>query len=142
MKSKNLTKEQQEVIDSTYAKPLKELTDLLLLHKTLTPEQQNQGLDLVTRYYTYLDQCGIPYGKTALDIINNRDFVGIMTNLHLERQAQFEGINNIQEIKPLLTIDLVQRDAHLSSSNSTETKVNLSLLNGERIASPLRCKML
>jgi hypothetical protein len=118
MKSHLLTNEQQQTIDFSYAKPLKDLTDIIATGNSLTPEQQKQGLELTKQYYTYLSQCAVPYGKIALAIINKQGFVGEMTDLQLERQLKFEGINNIAERKPLLTISLAQRDAELRVVNS------------------------
>lgn len=122
MDSPSLTMEQQQVVASTYKAPLSALTETIVEGRTLSNEQIYAGLELVNSYYAYLESCGIPYGTTALAVINKKGFVGQMTDTHFERQLQFEGISGIESIKPILKISLAQRDAELRISQNVSSK--------------------
>lgn len=102
MKSQDLTNTQEtkqkidkELIESTYSKPLENLVEAYKDNKSLTAAQKQEGIELVTEYYSYLAEHGIKYGKVALAVFKKEGFIGKMTDLHLERQLQFEGVSDI-----------------------------------------------
>jgi hypothetical protein len=122
MDSASLTQEQKEVLASKYQAPLAVLAEVVALGHRLNEGEIAYGLDLVNRYYAYLEACGIPYGRTALAVVNKRGFVGQMTDVHLERQLKFEGISNIEQMKPVLSICLAERDAKLRISQEVSSQ--------------------
>jgi len=95
MDHQSLTRAQQEFIAAEYQIRLSDLSNAIVAGKQLSVEELSFGLDLVKGYYKYLAECGIPYGETALAVVNKRGFVGRLTDTHFERQLQFEGIQRI-----------------------------------------------
>ena len=122
MESTTLTEEQRAVVASTYQTPLAELANAIVAGHRLTEGEIIDGVELVNSYYAYLEACGVPYGKTALAVVNKNGFVGQMTDVHLERQLKFEGINNIAQIRPILNICLAEHDARLRASQEVSSQ--------------------
>ena len=122
MEATTLTQEQKDVVVSTYQTHFAKLAHAIAAGHRLTEAEVLEGLFLVNSYYAYLEECNVPYGKTALAVINKKGFVGQMTDIHLERQLKFAGINNVEQIRPILNISLANRDAELRTSQKVSSR--------------------
>jgi len=122
MEATTLTQEQKQVVASTYQVRLAKLANEIAAGQRFTEAEIVEGLHLVNRYYAYLEECNVPYGKTALAVINKKGFVGQMTDIHLERQLKFAGIDNVEQIRPILNIFLANRDAELRASQKVSSQ--------------------
>lgn len=112
-----LAKHLRTIILEDYLPPLVELSKNIARGVTFDEEQLLEGFELVKSYYTFLKDCDVPYGKTALDIATVKGFLGEMTDAHFNRQAAFAGVKNIWQKQKMVSILLAASDARLRVDN-------------------------